>query len=61
MGLIYIGPLLARQDFCQANNSQEKASQKICLLNVEPLKSHYYIVKLGFTGVNIIFSDKKKS
>ena len=26
-----------------------------CLYNFEPLKSHFYIVKLGFTGVYIIF------
>ena len=28
---------------------------KTCQNNFEPLKPHYYIVKLGFTGVNIIF------
>ena len=28
---------------------------KICLYNVDSLKSHFYIVKLGFTGVYIIF------
>ena len=28
---------------------------KTCLYNVDPLKSHFYIVKLGFTGVYIIF------
>ena len=28
---------------------------KICLYNFEPLKPHSYIVKLGFTGVYIIF------
>ena len=27
-----------------------------CLYNFDPLKTHFYIVKLGFTGVNIIFS-----
>ena len=26
-----------------------------CLYNVDPLKPHFYIVKLGFTGVYIIF------
>ena len=26
-----------------------------CLYNFDPLKSHFYIVKLGFTGVYIIF------
>ena len=29
--------------------------KKIRLYNSDPLKSHFYIVKLGFTGVNIIF------
>ena len=28
---------------------------KTCLYNFDPLKSHFYIVKLGFTGVHIIF------
>ena len=28
---------------------------KTCLYNFDPLKHHLYIVKLGFTGVNIIF------
>ena len=28
---------------------------KIRLCNFDPLKSHFYIVKLGFTGVYIIF------
>ena len=28
---------------------------KICLCNFDPLKSHFYIVKLGFIGVYIIF------
>ena len=27
----------------------------ICLYNFDPLKPHFYIVKLGFTGVYIIF------
>ena len=26
-----------------------------CLYNVDPIKTHFYIVKLGFTGVYIIF------
>ena len=29
--------------------------QKTCLYNFDPLKPHFYIVKLGFTGVSIIF------
>ena len=28
---------------------------KTCLTNFDPLKPHFYIVKLGFTGVYIIF------
>ena len=34
---------------------------KIYLYNFDPLKPHFYIVKLGFTGVYIIFliSDQK--
>ena len=28
---------------------------KICLYNFDPLKPHFYIVKMGFTGVYIIF------
>ena len=28
---------------------------KTCLYNFDPLKPHFYIVKLGFTGVDIIF------
>ena len=28
---------------------------KTCLCNVYPLKPHFYIVKVGFTGVYIIF------
>ena len=31
------------------------AITKTCLYNVDPLKPHFYIVKLGFTGVYIIF------
>ena len=30
--------------------------KKTCLYNFDPLKPHFYIVKLGFTGVYIIFS-----
>ena len=28
---------------------------KTCLNNFDPLKPHFYIVKLGFTGVYIVF------
>ena len=33
----------------------QNAITKTCLYNVDPLKPHFYIVKLGFTGVYIIF------
>ena len=38
------------------------AITKTRLYNFDPLKPHFYIVKLGFTGVYIIFliSAKKK-
>ena len=35
--------------------SRDLTSRKACLYNVDPLKPHFYIVKLGFTGVDIIF------
>ena len=28
---------------------------KTCLYNFDPLEPHFYVVKLGFTGVYIIF------
>ena len=34
---------------------------KTCLYNFDPLKPHFYIAKLGFTGVNINFSRNKKN
>ena len=33
----------------------KKHITKTCLYNFDPLKPHFYIVKLGFTGVYIIF------
>ena len=38
-----------------------KCITKACLYNVDPLQPHFYIVKLGFTGVYIILlnSDQK--
>ena len=32
-----------------------------CLYNFDPLKPHFYIVKLGFTGVYIIFLISAKN
>ena len=34
---------------------------KTCLYNFDPLKLHFYIVKLGFTGVYIIFLISAKN
>ena len=34
---------------------------KTCLYNFDPLKPHSYIVKLGFTGVYIIFLISAKN
>ena len=34
---------------------QESHITKTCLCNFDPLKPHFYIEKLGFTGVYIIF------
>ena len=34
---------------------KQNANTKTCLYNFDSLKSHFYIVKLGFTGVHIIF------
>ena len=32
-----------------------RSISKTCLYKIDPLKPHFYIVKLGFTGVYIIF------
>ena len=42
--------LAPRYDFYISN-----PSRNICLYNFDPFKPHFYIVKLGFTGVYIIF------
>ena len=34
---------------------------RTCLYNFDPLKPHFYIVKLGFTGVYIIFFISAKN
>ena len=34
---------------------EDTSIKKTCLYNFDPLKPHFYIVKLGFTGVYIIF------
>ena len=37
------------------NPNQMRDITKTYLYNFDPLKPHFYIVKLGFTGVYIIF------
>ena len=44
---------LIRLDRCQGRS--ESSIKKTCLYNFDPLKPHFYIVKLGLTGVYIIF------
>ena len=34
---------------------------KTCLYNADPIKPHFFIVKLGFTGVYIIFLISAKN
>ena len=40
---------------CVSNNNKTECVTKTRLYNFDPLKPHFYIVKLGFTGVYIIF------
>ena len=40
---------------CIRNSFASVLIKKTCLYNFDPLKPHFYIVKLGFTGVYIIF------
>ena len=35
-------------------DANQPSTTKICLYNFDPLKPHFYIGKLGFTGVYII-------
>ena len=37
------------------SSAESVSITKTCLYNLDPLKPHFYIVKLGFTGVYIIF------
>ena len=38
-----------------SSRNKKKNITKTYLYNFDPLKPHFYIVKLGFTGVYIIF------
>ena len=44
-----------------ANNVDPDHITKTCLYNFDPLKPHFYIVKLGFAGVYIIFVISAKN
>ena len=35
---------------------EQRTIPKTCLYNFDPLKPHFYLVELGFTEVDIIFS-----
>ena len=47
--------LSARRNFASLAIQNAPSITKTCLYNFDPLKPHFYIVKLGFTGVYIIF------
>ena len=50
-----LGRDLSAPLFLQYVLSRPRFITKTCLCNFDPLKPHFYIVKLGFTGVYIIF------
>ena len=47
--------LYAGSEYLDQPKQQIRYITKTYLYNVDPLKPHFYIVKLGFTGVYIIF------
>ena len=49
--------------FCVPNSWKRVLNSitKTCLCNVDPLEPHFYIVKLGFTGVYINFLISSKN
>ena len=47
--------IIARVPFVEHLQCSWMHITKTCLCNFDPLKPHFYIVKLGFTGVHIIF------
>ena len=40
---------------CPDENNNITSWKHACLYNVDPLKPHFYIVKLGFTGYTLFF------
>ena len=53
--------LYYRQTTSDSTDLVVSAIMKTCLYNFDPLKPHFYIVKLGFAGVYIIFVISVKS
>ena len=49
--------ILARMTTNGCSYSIKALITKACLYNFDPLKPHFYIVKLEFTGVYIIFAQ----
>ena len=47
--------MIVRSAWTFSTSSMNHYITKTCLYNLDPLKPHFYIVKLGFTGVYIIF------
>ena len=50
-----LGAHIRRYVFCRCGSTNEVDITKTYLYNFDPLKPHFYIVKLGFAGVYIIF------
>ena len=47
--------MVLREAITEDDDDEFPCITKTCLYNFDPLKPHFYIVKLGFTGVYIIF------
>ena len=45
----------------KSSGRERESITKTCLYNFDPLKPHFYIAKLGFTGVYIIFLISAKN
>ena len=53
---LYMGRVMQKRVFEHMQTAKAQVNiTKTCLYNSDPLKPHFYIVKLGFTGVYIIF------
>ena len=55
-GVHIIAPMNETLEISLLNTSDKNVPiTRTCLYDFDPLKPHFYIVKLGFTGVYIIF------